>query len=43
MGFYGRQRMLADLERRILRIREAGAGHLLDVHGRRQGSVPGRG
>ncbi|MEU9089890.1 DUF234 domain-containing protein [Streptomyces sp. NPDC048428] len=36
MGFYGRQRTLADLERRMLRIREAGAGQLLAVRGRRQ-------
>lgn len=36
MGFYGRQRTLADLERRMLRIRESGTGQLLAVRGRRQ-------
>lgn len=36
MGFYGRQRTLADLERRVLRIRESGTGQLLAVRGRRQ-------
>ncbi|MGW2180160.1 ATP-binding protein [Streptomyces sp. NPDC001732] len=36
MGFYGRQRTLADLERRTLRIRESGTGQLLAVRGRRQ-------
>ncbi|MGW1102927.1 hypothetical protein [Streptomyces sp. NPDC002540] len=36
MGFYGRQHTLADLERRMLRIRESGTGQLLAVRGRRQ-------
>ncbi|MFF4079010.1 ATP-binding protein [Streptomyces sp. NPDC001777] len=36
MDFYGRQRTLADLERRALRVQESGTGQLLAVRGRRQ-------
>lgn len=36
MGFYGRERLLADLNRRLGRIQVEGAGQLLAVRGRRQ-------